>query len=230
LAILEIKDLYKTFFIPRADDIEVLKGISMNAESGEFIAIMGPSGSGKSTLLNIIASIEEITDGTVIIDQNNLSQANLVENRRHITSLIFQDFNLLPHLSAVENVMFPMMLVGIEAPEAKKNALDLLARVSLDHRADHTPDDLSGGEQQRVGIARALANSPRILLADEPTGNLDTKTGERIIQLFRDIAEHQRITVLMVTHDLAMAKQADRILVLREGKLHQEHELFEEIV
>lgn len=229
MAILEISDLYKTFFIPRADDIEVLKGITMNIEPGEFVAIMGPSGSGKSTLLNIVASIEEITNGTVIIDQNNLSQANLVESRRHKTSLVFQDFNLLPYLSAVENVMFPMMLVGVEEPEAKTRALDLLSRVNLGHRADHTPDDLSGGEQQRVGIARALANSPKILLADEPTGNLDNKTGEQIIQLFRDIAEHQGITVIMVTHDLAMAKRADRILILREGKLYQEHDLMEEI-
>ncbi|MFW9853745.1 MAG: ABC transporter ATP-binding protein [Candidatus Thorarchaeota archaeon] len=229
MAILEVSDLHKTFFIPRAEDIEVLKGISMNVEKGEFIAIMGPSGSGKSTLLNIIASIEEITKGIVLVDKTDLSRADLVENRRHITSLIFQDFNLLPHLTAVENVMFPMMLTGIDENEARKNALELLTRVNLVHRADHTPDDLSGGEQQRVGIARALANSPKILLADEPTGNLDTKTGQQIIQLFRDITKLQGITVIMVTHDLAMAEQADRILILRGGKLHQEHELLEEI-
>lgn len=227
--IIKVTNLYKTFKIPRGDDIEVLKGITLKVKPGEFVAIMGPSGSGKSTLLNILSSIEDITMGTVLIDGKDLSKIDLVETRRHKSSIVYQDFNLLNYLTALDNVMFPMMLTGVSEKIAKKKALELLEKVQLAHRAEHIPDDLSGGEKQRVAIARALANDPKILLADEPTGNLDTKTGDTIIELFREIITEKNITIIIVTHDIQVAKQTDRILILREGTLHREDEILEDL-
>ena len=228
MAIVEVNNLFKTFKIP-GEDIEVLKGISLSVEEGEFIAIMGASGSGKSTLLNILSSIEDVTSGSVYIDGGILSKENEVEIRRHKTSIIYQDFNNLAYLSAVENVMFPMMLAGKELEVARSSAQKLLEKVHLGHRTDHIPDDLSGGEQQRVAIARALANNPKLILADEPTGNLDTKTGNSIIELFRSLVQEQNITIIMVTHDIQTAKKTDRILILRDGKLHSEEDVLEDI-
>lgn len=228
-AIIEVSELYKTFKIPRGEDIEVLKGITLKVKSGEFIAIMGPSGSGKSTLLNILSSVEDFTEGVVLIDGEDLSKVNLVEMRRHKSSIVYQDFNLLNYLSALENVMFPIMLSGINEKKAKAKAVDLLDRVHLAHRTKHIPDDLSGGEKQRVAIARALANDPKILLADEPTGNLDTITGDSIIELFREIITEKNITVIIVTHDIQVAKKTDRILILREGTLHREEDIWEDL-
>jgi putative ABC transport system ATP-binding protein len=228
MSVVEVSNLFKTFKIPRGDDIEVLKGISLNVDSGEFIAIMGPSGSGKSTLLNILSSVEDYNDGIVVIDGINLANADLVETRRQKTSIVYQDFNLLAYLTAIENVMFPMMITGISEKEARNRALELLEKVHLKHRANHTPDDLSGGEQQRVAIARALANNPKVLLADEPTGNLDSKTGDSIIDIFREIVQEKK-SVIMVTHNLQVAKKTNRILILRDGKLHREEDVFEEI-
>ena len=230
--IIEVTDLYKTFKIPRAEDIEVLMGITLKVKPGEFIAIMGPSGSGKSTLLNILSSIEDITMGKVLIVGEDLSDADetiLVKTRRHLTSIVYQDFNLLAYLTALENVMFPMMLAGMKEKDARKKALKLLRRVHLEHRIDHIPDDLSGGEQQRVSIARALANDPQILLADEPTGNLDTTTGDSIIELFREIIQETNCSIIMVSHDLQVAKKADKILILREGSLHREEDVWEDL-
>ena len=228
MAIVEVKDLFKTFKIP-GEDIEVLKGISLSVEQGEFVAIMGPSGSGKSTLLNILSSIEEATRGNVLLDGEETTKENVVDIRRYKTSIIYQDFNNLPYLSALENVMFPMTLAGMELEEAREIARKLLEKVNLSHRINHIPDDLSGGEQQRVAIARALANNPRLILADEPTGNLDTKTGESIIELFRSLIQEQNIAIIMVTHDIQIAKKTDRILILRDGKLHREEDVLEEL-
>ena len=222
--------LKKSFDITRREKIEVLDGLTLNVSDGEFIAIMGPSGSGKSTFLNILASIEDPTDGFISIDGENLSKTsekNLIKTRRHKTSIIYQDFNLLAYITALENVMVPMVLAGRKEEEARKNAMELLQKVHLEHRANHEPDDLSGGEQQRVAIARALANNPKILLADEPTGNLDSKTGDEIVELFREIITEKGITILVVTHDLQIAAKTDRILILRDGKLFREEEITE---
>jgi putative ABC transport system ATP-binding protein len=228
LALVEVEKLYKTFKIP-GEDIEVLKGISLSVKEGEFIAIMGASGSGKSTLLNILSSIEEATSGTVLLDGEKTTKDNVVDIRRHKTSIIYQDFNNLAYLSALENVMFPMTLAGINIEVAKNEAKKLLEKVKLGHRVNHIPDDLSGGEQQRVAIARALANNPKLMLADEPTGNLDSKTGDTIIDLFRSLVQEQNIAIIMVTHDIQTAKKTDRILILREGTLHREEEILEDI-
>lgn len=227
MAIVEVTDLYKTFKIP-GEDIEVLKGISLTVKEGEFVAIMGSSGSGKSTLLNILSSIEEATSGYVLLDGEKTTRENVVDIRRYKTSIIYQDFNNLVHLSALENVMFPMMLAGKSLEDAREKAKELLEKVQLGHRVNHIPDDLSGGEQQRVAIARALANNPKLILADEPTGNLDTKTGGTIIELFRSLVE-QNIAIIIVTHDLQTAKKTDRILILQEGKLHREEDVWEDL-
>jgi len=229
LSLLTVKDLYKTFKIPQAEDIKVLQGISLDVDPGEFIAIMGPSGSGKSTLLNIIGSIEEYEDGLVSIDNLNLKITNPVETRRAKTSIIYQDFNLLPYLSALENVMIPFMLSGGNEILAREKAEILLERVGLKHRMNHLPDDLSGGEQQRVAIARAMINDPKILLADEPTGNLDSKTGSSIINLFKEIISEKNLSVILVTHDVGIAQKTDRILILREGQLFREEDVWEAI-
>ncbi len=226
LSNVEVKDLFKTFKIPHGEDIKVLQGIGLDVKPGEFLSIMGPSGSGKSTLLNILASIEGFDKGLVIIAGKDLKKSNLVETRRFITSIIYQDFNLLPYLTALENVMFPMMASSVKESDAKERALELLTKVGLRHRVTHLPDDLSGGEQQRVAIARSLANNPKVLLADEPTGNLDTKTGDAIIELFKEIIKDYKISIILVTHDLSIAKKADRILILQDGKIQQEEEKF----
>ncbi|MHA1975381.1 MAG: ABC transporter ATP-binding protein [Candidatus Hodarchaeales archaeon] len=226
MAIVECTDLYKTFKIP-GEDIQVLKGISLSVEEGEFVAIMGASGSGKSTLLNILSSIEELTSGNVLIDGETITKENVVDIRRYKTSIIYQDFNNLAYLNASENVMFPMVLTGMELETARSAAQKLLEKVQLGHRTDHIPDDLSGGEQQRVAIARALANNPKLILADEPTGNLDTKTGNSIIDLFRSLVQEQKLTIIMVTHDIQTAKKTDRILILRDGKLFREEDVLD---
>ncbi len=229
MSLVHVENLHKTFKIPRGDDIEVLKGISLQAGKGEFIAIMGPSGSGKSTLLNILASIEDYEKGEVVIDDKNLKEVSTIDSRRFTTSMIFQDFNLLPYLTAVENVMFPLMISGVDEINAREQAIKLLKRVELDKRMNHEPDDLSGGEQQRVAIARAMANGPKVLLADEPTGNLDSKTGDKIIDLFKDIIKEQNLSVILVTHDYGIARKTDRILILREGTLHREEDVLEDL-
>ena len=226
MAIVEVTELYKTFKIP-GENIKVLKGISLSVAEGEFVAIMGPSGSGKSTLLNILSSIEEATSGTVLLDGELTTQENVVNIRRYKTSIIYQDFNNLDYLSALENVMFPMMLAGTSIEVAKEKAMELLEKVQLGHRINHIPDDLSGGEQQRVAIARALANNPKLILADEPTGNLDTTTGNSIMELFRSLVQEQNIAIIMVTHDIQIAKKTDRILILRDGILHREEDVWE---
>ncbi len=229
MSLVDVTQLFKTFKIPRGEDIEVLKGISLQVHPGEFITIMGPSGSGKSTLLNILASIEDFDEGQVVINERNLKEVDLIESRRFTTSIIYQDFNLLPYLSAIENVMFPMLISGQDEKIARERAIDLLQRVELIDRLYHTPDDLSGGEQQRVAIARAMANEPKLLLADEPTGNLDSKTGDSIITLFSEIITENNVSVILVTHDYGIARKTDRILILREGKLHREEDILEEI-
>jgi len=229
VSLVSVKELYKTFKIPRGEDIRVLNGISLEVSEGEFIAIMGPSGSGKSTLLNILASIEDFDRGKVIVHGQDLNRADIIYTRRYISSIIYQDFNLLPYLTALENVMFPMMISGVKEENARSKAKRLLERVGLGNRINHNPDDLSGGELQRVAIARALANDPKVILADEPTGNLDSKTGDSIIQLFKELIKEKKISIIIVTHDYNIAKKTDRILILREGMLHREEEILEEL-
>ncbi len=200
--------------------VAALDGVDLHLPERGMTAVVGPSGSGKSSLLHIIGAMDRPTAGTVSVagrDLNSLPEAGLTPFRRSTIGFVFQSFNLVPNLSAIENVMLPLEFAGIPAGERRERALALLARVGLAERVSHRPGELSGGEQQRVAIARALANDPRLILADEPTGNLDSKTGEMIFALLKEIAADR--TVIVVTHAEALAADANRILRIRDGRL-----------
>ncbi len=215
-------NLIKDFQIPKGEDVKVLTGVKMEVKAGEFIAVMGPSGSGKSTLLNILATLEPLTSGEVVIGDFDLEDSTYkdkLEIRRLHSSIVFQSFALIPYLTAIENVKLPMKLRKIPEKEAEEKAVKHLESVGLYGRLNHLPEELSGGEQQRVAIARALAHDPKIIYADEPTGNLDTFTGREIIHLFKQLVKEKNITIIMVTHDSESAKQTDRIYILQKGKV-----------
>src|SRR5690606_36071231 len=200
--------------------VRALNDVSLHVEPGEFVAIMGPSGCGKSTLLHLLGGLDRPTTGSVVIDGNNLSElsdARLTELRRHKIGFIFQFFNLIPVLNAVENAALPVTLDGVRQSEAKERATDWLRKVGLDERLDHRPDQLSGGQQQRVAVARALVANPALILADEPTGNLDSRSSEEIAALLRQVANEWGRAVVSVTHDPRIAAHADRIVFLKDG-------------
>jgi len=205
--------------------VEVLRGVDLTIESGEFVAVMGPSGSGKSTLLSIIGGIEPPTSGQVILDGVDIANLNDDQRtllRRRKIGFVFQAFNLIPTLSALENVSLPLELDGVDRKTAQSRAAEALERVELLHRANHIPAKLSGGEQQRVAVARALAIKPTILLADEPTGNLDSRQSARVTQLLRDLASESKQTIIMVTHDANVARSAFRLLMFRDGNIERD--------
>lgn len=219
------ENLVKTFEVQGSDNVHVLTGMNLEIKKGEFIACMGPSGSGKSTLVNILSTLETITSGEVRINGfllKDLTSEDLLTLRRSHSAIIFQNFALIDYLTAFENVKLPMIVRGISHTEADIKATEFLEAVGLYARKDHLPEELSGGEQQRVAIARALAHEPKIIYADEPTGNLDVITGMKIIQLFKDISHNMGITVIIVTHDHNAARETDRIYILQEGKVIEE--------
>ena len=218
-AVLRVADLHKGFGSGRRR-LEVLKGIDLEIEPGELVALMGPSGCGKSTLLNIIGGLLDADSGSISLDQFNYgtkSPSRVVDVRRKGVGWIFQDFHLIDRLNALDNVVFALELSGVPSAQAEKQARDALERVGLADRMEFIPDQLSGGQRQRVAIARAIAGSRPLLLADEPTGNLDVKSGQEIIDLFKQLCEEDGISVLMVTHDPTLASMADRMLLLRDG-------------
>jgi putative ABC transport system ATP-binding protein len=201
---------------------KALENISLQVGRGELVAIVGPSGSGKSTLLNLIGGLDRPTSGTIAIEGQNLADLpddDLTRVRRDKIGFIFQFFNLLPTLNCLENVALPLHLRRWTRPKIQERAKELLRMVQLDHRMDHLPDELSGGERQRVAIARALSVFPPILLADEPTGNLDTVTGAEILKLVHELHQRLNSTVLIVTHDAGVADQCQRVLKLRDGHI-----------
>lgn len=203
-------------------DVVALDRMDLEIKQGECVAIMGPSGSGKSTLLNIIGCIDIPTSGKVRFngeDVSKLKDARLTKIRLMHIGFVFQQFYLIPTLTAAENIMLPMREAGVKKAEMKSRAEELLATVKLEKRANHYPNQLSGGEQQRVAIARALANNPEVILADEPTGELDTKTAKRIIGLLRALNRTDKITLIIVTHDPKVANSTDRIIVLEDGRI-----------
>jgi putative ABC transport system ATP-binding protein len=203
--------------------LEVLQGIDMEIQPGELVALMGPSGCGKSTLLNIIGGLLEADSGSISLAEFNYGIAHpkkLVDLRRRGVGWIFQDFHLLNHLSALDNVALALELSGLESSTAEEEARTALERVGLSDRVTFKPDELSGGQRQRVAIARAIAGSRPLVLADEPTGNLDIKSGEDILELFKELCHgDDAISILMVTHDPILASKADRMLLLRDGKV-----------
>jgi len=201
--------------------VSAVAGIDLEIATGEAIALVGPSGSGKSTLLNLIGGLDRPTSGEIWVENENIAAASprrLVSHRLERIGFVFQSFNLLPYRTALENVEVPLMIAGLPRAERRARARQLLERVGLGARTDHRPSQLSGGEQQRVAVARALANKPSILLADEPTGNLDSATGTEVMHLLRDLNQ-DGLTLVIVTHDMTVAAYADRLVRLRDGKI-----------
>src|SRR5205085_2736042 len=205
-----------------AETVHALKGVTISINRGEYISIMGPSGSGKSTLFNMVGGLDKPSDGKVYIDEVDIAQLDAYElawMRCHKIGYIFQTFNLLPTQTALENVMFPMIIAGLKTDEAQEKAAGILNRVELGHRLFNRPSEMSGGQQQRVAIARAFANDPAIILADEPTGNLDLQTGKLIIELLRQLNKERGVTIISATHDHKMLAVSDRIFWIRDGKV-----------
>lgn len=220
---IELKDVRKVYTRGEAPTI-ALDGVSLRIEKGEFVSIMGPSGSGKSTMLHLIGALDTPSSGDVILASENtakMSDHELTLFRRQKLGFVFQFFNLLPTMSALENAALPALLNKVPHAEAMKRAQKLLEQVGLTKRLHHRPDQLSGGEMQRVAIARALVNTPVVMLADEPTGNLDSATGAEVLQMLRETTHNERVTLVMVTHDSNAAKVGDRIIHLKDGRLVQ---------
>lgn len=202
--------------------VDALRGVDLEVAQGEFVALVGPSGSGKSTLLHLIGGLVRPTGGEIWVNGMELGRASdgqLVQYRRDTLGFVFQSFNLLPIKTAWENVAVPLMLAGVPPAQRRARATALLEQLGLGHRLNHRPAELSGGEQQRVAIARALANRPRLILADEPTGNLDSRTGGEIMALLQRLVREEGLTLLLVTHDMHVARYADRIVHLRDGAI-----------
>jgi putative ABC transport system ATP-binding protein len=220
-ALIELKDVWKTYKMGETQ-VHALRGLTLTVKEGEFLSIMGPSGSGKSTAMNMIGCLDIPTKGVIRLDGTDiakLSESDLAEIRGKKIGFIFQKFNLINTLSAKENVMLPLVFQGVAETERLKRAHAMLELVGLTDRMDHRPNELSGGQQQRVAIARALAVEPDVILADEPTGNLDSATGRTVMEFLKGLHKKQKTTIVLVTHDMATAKHAERIEVLRDGAL-----------
>ena len=218
---IEVKEVTK-FYKVGDTEVHALDGVSLKIDDGEMVAIMGPSGSGKSTLMAILGCLDTPTNGDYFIDEMDVSkmkEAQLASLRAHKVGFVFQQFNLLPRTSALENVMLPLTYDGTRGKERERRAKQALEIVGLADRMGHHPNQLSGGQQQRVAIARALVNDPAILLADEPTGNLDSKTGNEIMALFQNLHREKKQTVVYVTHDLFIARHTERIIHIMDGKI-----------
>uniref|UniRef100_A0A7J2TKH4 ABC transporter ATP-binding protein n=1 Tax=Archaeoglobus fulgidus TaxID=2234 RepID=A0A7J2TKH4_ARCFL len=216
--LIDVHKVYKTKYY----EVRAINGITMKIDDGEFIAVMGPSGSGKSTLLYLIGCLDRPTKGEVIIDgveTSKLGDEELTMLRREKLGFVFQQYNLISTLTALENVELPMIFRGVPKNERKRRAMELLKLVGIEDVAERKPMEMSGGQQQRVAIARAMANEPRILLCDEPTGNLDSKSGRQIMGIIKELNEEKGVTVILVTHDPSMAEFAERIVKLRDGRL-----------
>jgi putative ABC transport system ATP-binding protein len=225
MALIETQDLWKTY-VMGSEEIHALRGVSIQIERGEYCAIMGPSGSGKSTLMNLIGCLDTPTAGTYRLggeDVSKFSRDSLADVRNRRVGFVFQGFNLLPQISAFENVEMPLLFGGVAPKKRRERVEELLARVGLADRMDHKPTELSGGQMQRVAIARALAMKPDVVLADEPTGNLDTTAGGDIMSLFTELWK-QGSTLVVITHDMTLARRASRIVEIRDGRIVRDGE------
>ena len=218
--LIELRNVAKYFHLGE-ESIKAVDGIDMAIYKGDFVAIVGPSGSGKSTMMNLVGALDLATKGDIFLEGINiehLHESDLAQIRGRKIGFVFQTFNLIPTLNALENVTLPMIFQGISKEEREERAKELLEKIGLGHRLTHLPNELSGGERQRVAVARALANNPDVILADEPTGNLDSKRGEEVAEMFNKLSEEGK-TIILVTHDLDIAKHADKIYRLRDGKI-----------
>jgi putative ABC transport system ATP-binding protein len=216
-------DLWKTY-VMGDEEIHALRGLSINIERGEYVAIMGPSGSGKSTLMNLIGCLDTPTKGSYLLNGKEVAEMNdddLARIRNEEIGFVFQTFNLLPRATALHNVELPLVYAGVSGKDRVERAKQALEKVELTHRASHRPNELSGGQRQRVAIARALVNNPSILLADEPTGNLDSKTGEEIMMVFERLHESGN-TIILVTHEADIAAHARRVISVRDGQVEKD--------
>ena len=224
MSIIRLSDVVK-IYNEKTAPVFALSGVSFSVERAELLALMGSSGSGKTTLLNLLSAIDVPTSGTVEIDGANIgtmSEKELTAFRREKIGIVFQFFNLMPTLSVIENVMLPSLLLKKNSKEIEARAKELIERVGLSHRLHHQPFQLSGGEMQRTAIARALMNNPAIIIADEPTGNLDSKNAEQVLSLIRTLAEEERKTFIIATHSKEVSEIADRTVVLKDGKIVEE--------
>ena len=226
MSIIKTENLVRHFSVG-TQTVEALRGVSLDIDKGEFVAIMGPSGSGKSTLMNIIGCLDSPTSGTYHLNNKNVSTLDddaLALIRNHEIGFVFQNFHLLARNTALDNVMLPLKYAGIDKSEQEEIAMEVIKSVDLESRADHQPSELSGGQQQRVAIARALVNKPSILFADEPTGNLDSKTGDDVMNLFTNFHK-QGQTIIVITHEIEVANQAERIISIKDGKIFEDQKV-----
>ena len=226
MSIIKTENLVRHFTVG-TQTVEALRGVSLDINKGEFVAIMGPSGSGKSTLMNIIGCLDSPTSGTYFLNNKNVSSLDddalaLIRNRE--IGFVFQNFHLLARNTALDNVMLPLKYAGINKSEQEAIAMEVIKSVDLESRAHHQPSELSGGQQQRVAIARALVNSPSILFADEPTGNLDSKTGDDVMNLFTNLHK-QGQTIIVITHEIEVANQAERIISIKDSKISEDQKV-----
>ena len=226
MSIIKTENLVRHFTVG-TQTVEALRGVSLDINKGEFVAIMGPSGSGKSTLMNIIGCLDSPTSGTYYLNNKNVSTLDddaLALIRNHEIGFVFQNFHLLARNTALDNVMLPLKYAGIDKSEQEEIAMEVIKSVDLESRAHHQPSELSGGQQQRVAIARALVNKPSILFADEPTGNLDSKTGDDVMNLFTNLHK-QGQTIILITHEIEVANQAQRIISIKDGKIFEDQKV-----
>ncbi len=220
--IIVMRDIIKRFYIGTPNELQILNGISLDVKKGEFLSIVGASGSGKSTLMNIIGALDRPTEGTYLLDGLRVDQAkddqlSAIRNRK--IGFVFQTFNLIPRTSALKNVELPMLYANVPLAKRTARAKELLEMVEMSDRMDHMPNELSGGQKQRVAIARAMANDPAIILADEPTGALDSKTGRLVMDLFHTLHKKQGKTIVLITHNYQLATETDRIITLSDGRI-----------
>ncbi len=223
-SIIKLENIIKRYYIGQPNELEILHGISLEVKKGEFVSIVGPSGSGKSTLMNVIGALDKPTSGIYHldgIDVGNAEDNELSDIRNLKIGFVFQTYNLISKTTALSNVELPMLYAGIPRAKRRERAKELLAMVEMDERAKHLPEELSGGQKQRVAIARAMANDPAIILADEPTGALDTKTGRLVMDIFHQLNEEQKKTIVLITHSPELASETERIVTIRDGVLYE---------
>lgn len=227
-SIISLKNINKSFNIGMENELQILFDISLDIKEGEFVSIVGSSGAGKSTLMNILGLLDTATSGEYILNRNNISshsESELSKIRNAEIGFVFQTFNLIPRMNALKNVELPMLYKGYSAKKRREHALELMEMVEMSDRCEHYPNQLSGGQKQRVSIARAMANDPSIILADEPTGALDTTTGRKIMDIFHELNKKKGKTIILITHSPELAQETDRIITISDGKIISDSEV-----